>query len=128
MEASISDKKLKLCHLLGICRQFFLRLCKLNLSNLYLSKLFRFNKGGGGCQHWPTGRGIYISNDEKFLVWINEEDHLRIISMDKGGDLFAIYKRYRKHDLFNFKKFFEVLLIMLYLMVLVLQILYFSTI
>ena len=54
----------------------------------------RFNKGGGGCQHWPHGRGIFISADEKFLVWLNEEDHLRIISMDKGGDLNAIYKRY----------------------------------
>ena len=34
---------------------------------------------------WPAGRGIFVSNDEKFLLWINEGDHLRIISMEKGG-------------------------------------------
>jgi protein-arginine kinase len=28
---------------------------------------------------WPTGRGAYISNDKNFMVWINEEDHMRII-------------------------------------------------
>jgi creatine kinase len=27
------------------------------------------------------------------LVWCNEEDHLRIISMQKGGDLKAVYAR-----------------------------------
>ena len=66
----------------------------------------RFNKGGGGCDFWPTGRGIFLSSDEKFLVWMNEEDHLRIISMDKGGDLNAIYDR---SDFF-FKKMCEGLL------------------
>ena len=30
---------------------------------------------------WPHGRGIFVSNDEKFLMWINEGDHLRVISM-----------------------------------------------
>ncbi|KAL1446103.1 hypothetical protein MTO96_044684 [Rhipicephalus appendiculatus] len=28
-----------------------------------------------------------------FLVWVNEEDHLRIISMQKGGDLKEVYGR-----------------------------------
>lgn len=33
-------------------------------------------------------------NDTKtFLVWCNEEDHLRIISMQEGGDLGAVYAR-----------------------------------
>jgi arginine kinase len=26
-------------------------------------------------------------------VWVNEEDHLRIISMQQGGDLGAVYRR-----------------------------------
>lgn len=53
----------------------------------------RFLREAGGYNYWPVGRGIYFSNDKKFLTWINEEDHLRFISMQKGGDLGAVYKR-----------------------------------
>ena len=33
---------------------------------------------------WPEGRGIFHNNEKSFLVWVNEEDQLRIISMEKG--------------------------------------------
>ncbi len=34
-------------------------------------------------------------NDAKtFLVWVNEEDHTRMISMEKGGDMKAVFKRF----------------------------------
>ena len=33
---------------------------------------------------WPEGRGIFHNNEKTFLVWVNEEDQLRIISMEKG--------------------------------------------
>jgi creatine kinase len=53
----------------------------------------RFLQAANACRFWPTGRGIYHNNDKTFLVWCNEEDHLRIISMQQGGDLGAIYRR-----------------------------------
>lgn len=41
-----------------------------------------------GCyRFWPTGRGIFHNPAETFMVWVNEEDHLRIISLAKCGDL-----------------------------------------
>merc|ERR1712098_198429 len=33
---------------------------------------------------WPEGRGIYHNAEKTFLVWVNEEDQLRIISMQMG--------------------------------------------
>merc|ERR1712002_514924 len=42
---------------------------------------------------WPEGRGIYHNKDKSFLVWVNEEDQLRIISMQKGGDVKAVFER-----------------------------------
>jgi protein-arginine kinase len=33
---------------------------------------------------WPEGRGIYHNDAKTFLVWVNEEDQLRIISMEEG--------------------------------------------
>ena len=33
---------------------------------------------------WPHGRGCYISANRNFIIWVGEEDHLRIISMKNG--------------------------------------------
>merc|ERR1712223_2302830 len=42
---------------------------------------------------WPGGRGIFHNADKTFLVWVNEEDQLRIISMQKGGDVKVVFSR-----------------------------------
>ena len=42
---------------------------------------------------WPEGRGIFHNKEKTFLVWINEEDQLRIISMQKGADILAVFTR-----------------------------------
>ena len=36
---------------------------------------------------WPEARGIFHNNDKTFLVWVNEEDQLRIISMQAGSNI-----------------------------------------
>merc|ERR1719433_489940 len=40
----------------------------------------------GMGRHWPDGRGIFCNNNKNLFVWLNEEDHLRIVSMqgDRG--------------------------------------------
>jgi creatine kinase len=53
----------------------------------------------GISSDWPYGRGMYISKDEDFLVWIGEEDHLRIMAMQRGGNLNNLFKRL--HDGFE---------------------------
>ncbi|XP_030375010.1 arginine kinase [Scaptodrosophila lebanonensis] len=47
----------------------------------------------GAYRFWPTGRGIYHNPAKTFLIWVNEEDHLRIISMAQCGDLGDVYNR-----------------------------------
>merc|ERR1712020_373913 len=42
---------------------------------------------------WPEGRGIFHNEAKTFLVWVNEEDQLRIISMQKGGDVRGVFER-----------------------------------
>merc|ERR1711874_936862 len=42
---------------------------------------------------WPEGRGIFHNKDKTFLTWVNEEDQTRIISMEKGGDVKAVFDR-----------------------------------
>ena len=48
----------------------------------------------GMARDWPDARGIWHNNDKNFLVWINEEDHTRVISMQKGGDMRAVFDRF----------------------------------
>ncbi|XP_032818370.1 creatine kinase B-type-like [Petromyzon marinus] len=48
----------------------------------------------GMGRDWPDGRGIWHNDTKKFLVWVNEEDHLRVISMEKGGDMKSVFQRF----------------------------------
>jgi len=43
---------------------------------------------------WPQARGIYHNEEKTALVWVNEEDHLRIISMQKGYNVRAVFDRF----------------------------------
>merc|ERR1712080_769460 len=42
---------------------------------------------------WPEGRGIFHNAEKTFLIWINEEDQLRIISMQMGGNVKGVFER-----------------------------------
>ncbi|WP_353662221.1 phosphagen kinase [Hydrogenimonas sp. SS33] len=53
----------------------------------------RFLEAAGLNREWPEGRGIFHNEEKTFLVWVNEEDQFRIISMQKGGDIRAVFER-----------------------------------
>ncbi|KAH9259602.1 hypothetical protein BASA81_002024 [Batrachochytrium salamandrivorans] len=47
----------------------------------------------GISSDWPYGRGAYQSKDGGFIVWVGEEDHLRIMAMKKGVFLNDVFDR-----------------------------------
>ena len=53
-------------------------------------------KVAGMERDWPEGRGIFHNKEKTFLTWVNEEDQLRIISMEKGGDVKGVFERLAK--------------------------------
>lgn len=53
----------------------------------------KMQAASGYHQDWPHGRGIFVSKDKQFLLWVNEGDHLRIISMEQGGDVRSVFSR-----------------------------------
>ena len=63
-----------------------------NKANELIKKHFLFNDmttdnhltSSGVASDWPHGRGIWVSEDETKMIWIGEEDQLRIISIVKG--------------------------------------------
>ncbi|XP_034026550.1 creatine kinase U-type, mitochondrial-like [Thalassophryne amazonica] len=48
----------------------------------------------GMARDWPDARGIWHNNEKNFLIWVNEEDHTRIISMEKGGNMKRVFERF----------------------------------
>jgi len=53
----------------------------------------KFLVAAGIADDWPHGRGCYISKDKGFIIWVGEEDHLRIMCMGKGTILNDIFDR-----------------------------------
>ncbi|CAG5105426.1 Oidioi.mRNA.OKI2018_I69.chr1.g2119.t1.cds [Oikopleura dioica] len=48
-----------------------------------------------GCgRHWPDARGIFHNEASNLFVWVNEEDQMRIVSMEKGDDIKRIITRF----------------------------------
>lgn len=41
----------------------------------------------GMGRHWPEARGVFLADSRKLVAWLNEEDHMRIISMQIGDNL-----------------------------------------
>lgn len=46
------------------------------------------------ARDWPDARGIWHNENKTFLVWVNEEDHIRVISMQKGGNMKEVFTRF----------------------------------
>merc|ERR1712054_285531 len=53
----------------------------------------KYLESAGLEREWPDNRGIFHNDAKTFLVWVNEEDQLRIISMQKGSDILAVFQR-----------------------------------
>ena len=46
------------------------------------------------ARDWQDARGIWHNAAKNFLVWINEEDHVRVVAMQNGGDMRAVFARF----------------------------------
>ncbi len=60
---------------------------------LLFEKGDRFQDAAGINSDFPKGRGVFCSLDQKLIVWVNEEDHLRIMSFEKTSDLSSTFNR-----------------------------------
>jgi creatine kinase len=52
-----------------------------SMGNLFQEPDSTLLLASGMGRHWPDGRGIFHNNGKNLFVWVGEEDHLRIVSM-----------------------------------------------
>jgi len=48
----------------------------------------------GMGRDWPDGRGVFLSEDKRLVIWVNEEDHARIISMQTDSNMNTVWSRF----------------------------------
>ena len=53
----------------------------------------KMQAASGYHEYWPEGRGVFHNKSKTFVNWLNEGDHLRIISMEQGGDVLGVFTR-----------------------------------
>jgi creatine kinase len=45
---------------------------------------------------WPDGRGAFINTAKNALVWVNEEDHMRVMAMESTANIHDVFRRFSK--------------------------------
>ncbi len=88
-------------HLTGEFRGRYVTLGEIEAENLEplgrwkmaFTKGDRFQEAAGMNMDFPEGRGIFYTLDRRLIIWVNEEDHLRIISLEASADLPGVYRR-----------------------------------
>lgn len=53
-----------------------------------------FAQVAGLNRDWPDQRSIWHNNSKNFIVWLNEGDHAKVISLQKGGNLKEAFTRF----------------------------------
>ncbi|WP_291347499.1 phosphagen kinase [Desulfobacula sp.] len=66
---------------------------QLKKENLWFQKGDRFQDAAGINSDFPKCRGVFHSFDKRFMVWVNEEDHLRVIGLERTSDISSVYNR-----------------------------------
>ncbi|KAK9882282.1 hypothetical protein WA026_020390 [Henosepilachna vigintioctopunctata] len=72
------------------------RIRELKKKQFYFDNKDKYFEPSGVYRNWPHGRGIFHNPTENFLVWINPHDHLKVISLEYGGNLRKAYQRTMK--------------------------------
>lgn len=63
----------------------------LSRDRLLFSRGDRFQEAAGINRDFPLCRGVYLSHDRRLRIWVNEEDHLRIICQDSSSHLYSLF-------------------------------------
>lgn len=66
---------------------------RLDSEGILFEKGDRFQDAAGMNSDFPKYRGVFYTPDKRVRIWVNEEDHLRIISMYNGSGLDTACKR-----------------------------------
>jgi len=44
-------------------------------------------------QHWPDGRGLFVSDSRRLAAWVNHSEHLQMVSLEPSGDVRGAFSK-----------------------------------
>eukprot|EP01038_Epipyxis_sp_PR26KG_P012789 gene12789-17146_t len=62
------------------------------LSNAFGISLDRSPSDSSTNRQWPKNRGVFIK--KPYIIWVNEDDHIRIDTFNTGGDFIGSYSKF----------------------------------
>jgi arginine kinase len=71
---------------------------KLDEDGFLFEKGDRYLEASGFNNDWPSGRGVFVNDEKTLLIWLNEEDQVKIISMQDGSDIQEVLNRLKSAD------------------------------
>jgi hypothetical protein len=74
------------CRRLGACTEYRQHLVEVGL---LFDNPDAFQIAAGLGRDWPDGRGVYVGQDKDLAGWVNDEDHLQLVTISKGVDFEA---------------------------------------
>ena len=42
---------------------------------------------------WPEGRGVFCNQEKTFVVWLNQKDHIKVISIERSNNAKKAFSR-----------------------------------
>lgn len=48
------------------------------------------------ARDWPDARGVWHNKEKNFLVAVNKTDHVKLVSVEKGGDMERTFERFSR--------------------------------
>ena len=67
------------------------------MEKLFQREIFTLTgDSGAGAESFEAGTGVYINNYDNFILWVNRDDHLRLVSVARGQDIKYVLIRLHK--------------------------------
>uniref|UniRef100_A0A3P8UFT5 creatine kinase n=1 Tax=Cynoglossus semilaevis TaxID=244447 RepID=A0A3P8UFT5_CYNSE len=76
----------------SFCLSFFADLDQEQQCALKLSPPSQFQLRTGAARDWPDARAVWLSDDNSLVVWINIEDHLKLVTTRHDADVAEAFK------------------------------------
>merc|ERR1712232_165939 len=71
----------------------------------HIGALFRESEApsvlsAGYGRQWPDARGVFLGKEQVFFAWVNNQDHLTLVSRSFDGDIGIAFDRLIRADAF----------------------------
>eukprot|EP01038_Epipyxis_sp_PR26KG_P011239 gene11239-15080_t len=65
-----------------------------NAFGVSLDRKMYSGSGSGSDRQWPKNRGLFVNFAKSVYIWVNDDDHLRLVTTDNGSDVVGVFNQF----------------------------------